>query len=78
MRITLLNISLIRVFGLQKAGEVGGGEVHFTQLVLSLVTIGLFAFITEEKKQSRNVNTVFPFLTQLVKFLKLSRCPMVF
>lgn len=45
------NISLIGVLGLLKAGEVGGGEVHFTQLVLSLVTIGLFAFITEEKNK---------------------------
>lgn len=43
------NISLIRVLGLLEAGEFGGGEVHFTQLVLSLVTKGLFAFITEEK-----------------------------
>lgn len=47
----ILNISLIRVLGLLEAGEFGGGEVHFTQLVLSLVTKGLFAFITEGKNK---------------------------
>ena len=45
----ILNNSLVRVLGLLEAGEFGGGEVHFTQLVLSLVTKGLFTFITEER-----------------------------
>lgn len=40
-------------------------------LLLSFVTTGMFAFITEEK--NRNINTSFPFLTQLIKFLKYSR-----
>lgn len=59
----VLNISLIRVLGLLEAGEFGGGEVHFTQFVLSLVTKGLFAFITEEKVEM--LVFYFPFLTQL-------------
>lgn len=48
-----LNISLIRVLGFLEAGEFGGGEVHFTQLVLSFVTKGLFTFITKGKTKEK-------------------------
>lgn len=62
----ILNNSLVRVLCLLEAGEFGGGEVHFAQLVLSLVTNGLFTFITEEKNKVEML-VFFSFLNQTHK-----------
>lgn len=45
--------------------------------MLSFVTRDMLAFITEEKKHGRNVNTAFLFLTYPESFLKENRYSMV-